>query len=204
VAHVLAGVENGKRRVPCLYDHDLQARAGDIRATFEDATINMGFWDPMSCHYYKRDLPPPGISSWTRLRLGWLDPAKVRTVKPGERAEAWLDPLENGTGRTLAIRISLSRTTYYLIENRQPLGFDRNLPGSGILIMYADDDVAECRHGQSPVKLANANPGVPHLEGAAFDVGRNDAFQDAGHRIAIRLLEKAGGSYRILIAPLNE
>jgi hypothetical protein len=48
--------------VPCLYDHDLQAKPGLMRKTFIDATINMGFWDPMSCHFYKRNLPPPGIS----------------------------------------------------------------------------------------------------------------------------------------------
>lgn len=32
------------------------------------------------------------------------------------------------------------------------------------LIMHADDSVAECRHGESPVKLVNANSSVPHLE----------------------------------------
>lgn len=26
---------------------------------------------------------PPGISSWTRLRLGWLDERRVEVVPPG-------------------------------------------------------------------------------------------------------------------------
>ncbi len=126
----------------------------------------------MSCHFYQRRLPPPGISAWTKIRLGWLDPSKIRTVRPGETREIPLGPLADGSWETLAIRIPLSASTYYLIENRQPLGyFDKHLPGSGVLILYADDRIPECRHGKAPVRLINADPFVDHLKGAAFDVG---------------------------------
>ena len=70
--------------VPCLYDHDLQAKPGPTREVFVDALIHMGFWDPMSCHYYQWNAPPMGISSWTRIRLGWIDPSRIKVVKPGE------------------------------------------------------------------------------------------------------------------------
>ena len=171
IAHILGGVKDGKRMVPCLYDHDLQAKPGDMRETFIDALINMGFWDTMSCHYYKRDMPPPGISSWTKLRLNWVDQSKIKVVKPGERAECLLGPLEDKDSEAVVIKIPISETSYYLVENRQPKGFDKNLPGSGVLIMYADDNIPECRHGRSPVKIMNADPKIPHLEGAAFDIG---------------------------------
>jgi M6 family metalloprotease-like protein len=199
VAHILGGVKDGKRMVPCLYDHDLQARPGPMRETFVDATINLGFWDPMSCHYYRRQIGPPGLTAWTKLRLGWLDSSKVSTVKAGERTEVLLGPLEEGRSSTLVVKIPLSRTTYYLVENRQPIGFDQGLPGSGVLIMYADDEVAECRHGQAPVKLVNANPSIPHLEGAAFDVATRASFQDDKRGVTIRLLEKTGGAYKVLV-----
>ena len=199
IAHILGGVKDGKRMVPCLYDHDLQAKAGDMRETFVDSIINMGFWDALSCHYYKRDMPPPGISSWTRMRLNWVDSSRVKAVKPGEKAEILLGPLEEKGSETLVIKIPISETTYYLIENRQPIGFDKNLPGSGVLIMFADDSIPECRHGKSPVKLIDANPKVPHLEGAAFDIGKKDSFYDEKNGIHIRLLKKSGDSYKILI-----
>jgi hypothetical protein len=200
VAHVIGGVmTDGKRAVPCLYDHDLQARPGPLRETFVDSVINMGFWDPMSCHYYKRDAPPPGISSWTKLRLGWMPDDKVAVVRPGETREILLGPLEDSRSGTLAIRIPLSATTYYLVENRQPIGADRVLPGSGVLIMRADDSIAECRHGRAPVKLVDADPSVPHLEGAAFDLGKRDRFTDTASGITIELLEKVGQSYRIRV-----
>jgi len=201
IAHILGGVKDGKRQVPCLYDHDLQAQPGPDREVAIQSLINVGFWDPMSCHYIEFGIPPPGITSWTRLRLGWLDPSKVRTVQKGERAEVVLGPLEDAGSETLAIRIPLTSTTYYLVENRQPIGVDRYLAGSGVLILYADDSIAECRHGQAPVKLMNAEPSVPNLDGAAFDVGAHDEFVDDRNGIRIRVAEKVGSSYRIVIGP---
>ena len=201
VAHILGGVQGGKRMVPCLYDHDLQAKPGPMRETFVDAIINMGFWDPMSCHFYKRELPPPGISAWTKMRLNWIDPSKIRIVEPGKTAEFILGPLEDGSSDVLVAKIPISESTYYLVENRQPIGFDENLPGSGVLISYADDRIAECRHGQAPVKLVNADPSVPHLEGAAFDIGRKDTFQDQRNGLKIQLKEKVNRAYRIRISP---
>lgn len=202
IAHILGGVQGGKRMVPCLYDHDLQAKPGPMRDTFEDATVNLGFWDPMSCHFYKRNLPPPGICSWTKMRLNWIDPGKIKVVKPGQKTELVLGPLEEGTSQILVVKIPITESTYYLIENRQPIGFDKNLPGSGVLIMFADDGVAECRHGKAPVKLLPADPAVPHLEGAAFDVGRKNFFEDRKNKFRIQLEDKAQGSYKILITPL--
>jgi immune inhibitor A len=201
VAHILGGVRDGKRMVPCLYDHDLQARPGPQREVFLGATINMGSWDPMSCHFYKWELPPPGLSSWTKLRLNWMNPSKVKVVKPGEKGEVLLGPLEDGKAETLAIKVPLSESTYYLIENRQPIGFDRNLPGSGVLVMYADDRIPECRHGKSPVKLVNADPKIPRLDGAVFDMGKKENFIDGKNGLQIRLDEKVGNSYKIQISP---
>jgi len=199
IAHILGGVQGGKRMVPCLYDHDLQAKPGPMRETAVDAMIHMGFWDPMSCHYYQRMSPPPGISSWTKLRLGWIPASKIQVVRPGERREVVLGPLEDGSTDTLVVKIPIAQGRYYLVENRQPVGFDRFLPGAGVMILYADDSIAECRQGKGPVKLMNADPAVPHLEGAAFDIGKKDLFQDGPNRIGIRLLEKVGRSYRLQV-----
>ena len=200
IAHILGGVSGGKRMVPCLYDHDLQAKPGPLREAAIGAMINMGFWDPMSCHYRERGMPPPGISSWTKMRLNWIDQSKIRIIKPAENAEFNLGPLEDGSSEVLVAKIPISETTYYLIENRQPIGFDKTLPGSGVLIMYADDSVPECRHGKAPVRLVNADPSVPHLEGAAFDIGKKDSFRDDRNGIRIQLKEKTGRSYKILVS----
>lgn len=201
VAHILGGVKGGRRVLPCLYDHDLQARPGPLRETFAEAIVNLGYWDPMSCHFYRREIPPPGVTAWTRLRLGWLPESKVRTVRPGQTEELLLGPLADPAAGILAVRIPLSATTSYLIENRQPLGFDRHLPGSGVLVMRTDDSVGECRHGRSPVRLVDADPSAPRLTGAAFDAGARNTFTDRGNNVKIQVLEQVGGAFRLRISP---
>ena len=82
----------------------------------------------------------------------------------------------------------------------QPIGCDRVLPGSGVLIMYADERIAECRRGMAPVRLVNADPSIPRLEGAAFDVGGKDSFQDKRNRVSIQLRAKIGASYKVRVS----
>jgi hypothetical protein len=204
VAHVWGGVSAGKRVLPCLYDHDIQEKHPTHDTGIAEALINMGYWDPLSCHFYKRNIPPPGISSWTKLRLGWIAQEKVRVVDPEHVSEIVLGPLEAGSSETLVIKIPLTGSKFYLIENRQPIGsFDPYLPGKGVLIMYADDSVEECRYGKSPVRLMNADPAVPYLQGAAFNLPGKGVFTDKKNDIGIRIIEKIDDSYRIRISKIR-
>lgn len=199
-AHVLGGVVDGKRQVPCLYDHDLQEKYPTRDRGFARAMINMGFWDPMSCHFYEYRSPPPGLSSWTKIRLGWLPPEKIKVVNPDIPSETLLVPLEDGSSGTLAVRVRLSPMRYILIENRQPLGaFDSVLPKHGVLIMQANDSIAECRYGKAPVRLVDANPDKEFMLGAAFDLPGVSSYIDTENKIEIKLLEKLGKSYRVSV-----
>ena len=201
IGHIWGGVSGGRRVLPCLYDHDIQAKHPTGDTGFAEALINMGYWDPLSCHFYKRNVPPPGISSWTKLRLGWILQEKVRVVDPKQASEIVLGPLEDGSSETLVIKIPLTESRFYLIENRQPIGnFDSHLPGKGILIMYADDRIEECRYGNAPVRLMNADPAVPYLQGAAFNLPGKEVFIDKENSIEIRIIEKIGNSYRIRVS----
>ena len=204
IGHIWGGVSSGRRVFPCLYDHDIQAKHPTGDTGFAEALINMGYWDPLSCHFYKRNVPPPGISSWTKLRLGWIPQEKMRVADPRQASEIVLGPLEDGSSETLVIKIPLTESKYYLIENRQPIGhFDSHLPGKGILIMYADDRIEECRYGNAPVRLMNAEPAVPYLQGAAFDLPGKEVFTDKENGIEIRIIEKIGDSYRIRISKIR-
>ena len=203
-AHVWGGVQNGKRVVPCLYDHDIQQKHPTRDKGWENALINMGYWDPMSCHMISPGSPPPGISSWTKIRLGWLGTDKIMEADADMSPEIVLAPLEDGSSDVLAVKIPLTDETYYLIENRQKIGsYDSQLPGEGVLIMYADDRIAECRHGRAPVKLINADPKVPWLNGAAFSLPNKPKFVDSANNIQIALVEKIGSSYKIKISRMK-
>lgn len=199
-AHVWGGVQDGKRVLPCLYDHDLQERYPTRDRGWEKALINMGYWDPMSCHMISFDVPPPGISSWTRIRLGWLPREKIAVMNPDENREIVLGPLAEKSSGVLALKIPLTEHTYYLVENRRKTGtFDSVLPGEGVLVMYCDDRIAECRHGKAPVKLRNADPRVPGLRGAAFRLPDRPTFTDRENGIEITLVEETGHSCTIRV-----
>jgi M6 family metalloprotease-like protein len=199
ITHMLGGVADGQRLTPCLYDHDIQALGKDVE-DWPGCLVNMGYWDPLSSHFpYDKTLPPAGFSSWTKLRLGWIDSARIALVTPGETAIVRLDPLADPASGTVVIKIPLTERTYYLIENRQPINSDVNLPAAGVLVLYADDSVGECRHGAAPVKAADANPQTPYLLGAAFSLEGARVFVDPTWNVAVVLLTQDGSSYDVLI-----
>ena len=81
--------------------------------------------------------------------------------------------------------------------------FDSHLPGHGVLILFADERVAECRQGKTPVKLMNARPEVPYLQGAAYNLPGAARFVDEKNNLEITLVEKIGNAYKLRIAPLR-
>jgi M6 family metalloprotease-like protein len=197
MAHIMGGVQGGRRVLPCLYDHDLQAQSGPFRDHYQFYLINVGFFDPMSCHFYELRQGPPGVCAWTKLRLGWIEPGKIVQVSRGASKTVQLAPLSTGKSRVLGIRLPIDENTYYLVENRQPIGPDKNLPSHGVLISCCDDRIAECRHGKSPIKLVNADPSVPELRGAPFTLEGKNIYRDEKRGISIRLVAKRGDSYKI-------
>ena len=64
----------------------------------------------------------------------------------------------------------------------------------------------KARYGEAPVKIVDADPSVPQLEGAAFDIGegKRDTFTDEEHNVTIKLLEKTDHSYEILITTAQQ
>jgi hypothetical protein len=157
----------------------------------------MGPWDIMSEHFVKREEPPPGISSFTKIRLGWISPEQVLLVKPGETAYRVLSPLSQ-RGSTLAVKVPLKGGRYYLVENRQPIGYDRALPDSGILILKVDPNLAE---GYGTVRVMDADKDSPHFSHATFRLDRNkrNIFLDKGANVTIIPLWMEAKSQAVLI-----
>lgn len=197
--HMLGGRVDKQRLTPCLYDHELQAKHPHY-PDFANALINLGYWDPLSSHVpYKYELPPTGLSSWTKMRLNWIDSAKIALVKAGDTATVKLDPLSDRNAATLVIKIPITDKTYYLVENRQKIDSDANCPTTGVLVLYADDSILECRQGKAPVRIMDANPSVPYMNDATFDIGKKDRYVDTKNNVAVVLQKKDGLSYQIQI-----
>ncbi|MEW5722860.1 MAG: hypothetical protein AB1896_07115 [Thermodesulfobacteriota bacterium] len=200
LAHILGGVEGGRRVLPCLYDHDLQGQKGTFRGKYQFYLINVGYFDPMSCHFVQLDQAPPGLCAWSKLRLGWIEPGQVVEAPAGATRDISLGPLASAQSQVLAVKVPLTSSTYYLLENRQPAGVDQVLPAKGLLIYYCDDSIDECRHGRSPVKLIDADPSVPELKGAPFTLTGRPEYVDDRNSLRVRVLSEKGTLLQVRVA----
>ena len=163
----------------------------------------MGPWDIMSQHFIERTRPPQGISSFTKIRLGWISPDQVILVHPGGTRCAFLCPLSKG-GTTLALKIPLSPKQggawrhFYLVENRQPVGCDLLLPDRGLLILKVDLD---SREGSGTVRVMDADPDSPYFSHATFTLEGNKkkAFIDKEGHVAVIPLWHEKGQQGVLV-----
>lgn len=195
--HALGGVQDGRRLAQCLYDFDRQSDTSAGMPSFDHHAVYMGPWDIMSQHFVRRGEPPPGLSSFTRIRLGWITTDQARQVRAGENALVTLAPLTQGSG-TLAIKIPIAEGQHYLIENRQATGFDRVLPDTGLLVLRVNPRADE---GHGTVQVMNAAPATPRFARATFklDDDARNRFVDARNRVAVIPLWKEGDALAVLV-----
>lgn len=165
LAHALGGVVQGKRPLPDLYDTVLQGKIGPLTPeAYPKYTVFMGPWDVMSRHFVGGRRPVPGMSSFTRLRMGWIADEQIADVAPGETRTVALAPLAGGRG-TLVVRIHGPRRTYHLLEYRRPMPGDPVPPATGLLVLRVDESAED---GDGIVRVVDADPRVPDFGAATF------------------------------------
>jgi immune inhibitor A len=88
---------------------------------------------------------PPHMEAWSKLQLGWVDATTIDQTTLGVRV-----PAVNDEPLVVKIPAVIGKPQeYYLLENRQRVGFDAELPGSGILVWHVDESVTGFRTAQS-------------------------------------------------------
>ena len=78
---------------------------------------------------------PTGYSAHERWLMGWLTPIELT----GQTVVTDMPALAD-EGRAYLIRNDGHAAEYYIVENRQPTGWDASLPGSGLLVFHIDYD----------------------------------------------------------------
>jgi hypothetical protein len=78
---------------------------------------------------------PTHMTSYEKLQLGWIGNEIV--VPSALNQVLTLEPVQSSEQ---VLRIRLSQTEYLLVENRQQIGFDLNLPSSGVLVFHVDPE----------------------------------------------------------------
>ena len=110
----------------------------DLYTTKGQTHKTLGSWDILDYGPYNNDMnTPPAYSAYERFMMGWLTP---RLIVDAENVE-----LEELQASNSALLISSSDqhnligndpkpTTFYLLENRQQVGWDKYLPGHGLML----------------------------------------------------------------------
>jgi M6 family metalloprotease-like protein len=78
------------------------------------------------------------MDAWHRCYMGWANPVVVTT-----RSVCMIYCAESSSSTDTVYKIWIRQPSeYFLVENRQKLGWDSGLPGSGLLIYHIDESVA--------------------------------------------------------------
>jgi immune inhibitor A len=78
---------------------------------------------------------PANLDAWSKIRLGWATPI----VPIPNLTEVTLPP-SSSFPVIYKLPLAGGPNEYFLLENRQPLGFDAALRGSGLLIWHIDEN----------------------------------------------------------------
>lgn len=103
----------------------------DLYATNYCGAITMGDWDVMDHGSYNNDgYTPPLYSAYERYALGWIEPRVIS-------GDATIT-LRDITGNTACLIPTAKETEFYMLENRQQTGWNRFVPGHGMLVWHVD------------------------------------------------------------------
>jgi len=169
--------------LPDLYDY-----SSTDPYSFIDGWDEMGYDDAQ--HF----------SSWSKMQLGWIQPSRITTFT-GSTVTATISRIEYSTGGCLALKILTSSNIYYLVETRQKVGFDVNIPSNapdhGVLITKIDESKGS---GQGIVRLVDANPSTQSgFDGdAVWQVGQTS--QIPTYRFQVSVQSWMGTGFTITVA----
>ncbi len=113
--------------LPDLYDYDYGAGASQ----------GMGNWSLMASGSYNGNSASPAhFDAWCKYFLGWIDPVEItESVRDYEFEESFT----SGFVAKLWRDGNYYGPEYFLIENRQKKGFDKYIPGEGLMIYHIDE-----------------------------------------------------------------
>lgn len=179
-----------------------------------------GGWAPNPTVGVPSGLLPTNFGAWPRYALGWVDPLVV--TKPESllilRASE-IDTTQYGLAGQTMIKIPVSASEFFLVENRQqdirnrdtvyvdvedgvPISIDYGeydffLPGSGILVWHVDDNILNTFWSTDEVQINPKHKGVDLEEADGiqhFDAWyRGDSLEYYGSRFDAFQLDDSSG-----------
>jgi len=156
---------------PFCHEHGHTLGLPDLYNTTSATFSGVGNWDLMAGGVYGGDGQnadsPTLPGAWSRAYLGWLPPAVVSTEGP-----VTLPPVETTPGTLKLWSEGRPDYEYDLLEDRQPTGWDRWLPGGGLLVWHIDERVI-----QNGLPYNTVDQGIPFGVAVVEADGASDLAQ---------------------------
>jgi len=165
-------------------------------------TVFVGQWDQMSAAFSMWR----HFSAWCKIKMGWIQSHGMVETRRGQTANVTLDPLSVAGSGVYALKIILTEKMYYLVEVRQKIGYDRNLPDSGVVIYLVDESKGR-RADESPLIVQDATPDTATLDDSAYDLRerRPAGFFDRGYDVSVVIVRRRAPtwmSYMLFTGPV--
>jgi len=157
--------------LPDLYDYDYDSQG-------------TGNWDLMAGGSWNNGgLSPAHPIGWCKLKLGWVNPVSIFNaqqnviIKPyASNDQVYKLPIKNANSKE-----------YFLLENRKQSGFDKYLPGEGLIITHIDENQTNNNDQDHYLVDVEQCDGMFHLNknvnrgdgGDPYPCGSNAAFTDS-------------------------
>ena len=159
--------------LPDLYDTD-----GSSEGIGNWSVMAGGVWNRVT----RSGDSPALMDPWSKYFLGWVTPTPVSGSLTNQSIPA------SATNATIYQFLTGSPSAggeYFLLENRQKIGYDTGLPGAGLLLWHIDESQTtnenECIPGGSPACNAATHYKVAVLQADnAFNLERNQNRGDGG------------------------
>jgi M6 family metalloprotease-like protein len=162
--------------LPDLYDVSLSSTGSDLSSW---SLMAGGTWNGINGH------SPASFDAWSKIQLGWITPIVLKS----DVANKTIPPSYNSGVVYKLWKKGVLGKEYFLVENRQNIGFDTALPGSGLLIYHVDDNKRTTDNTEQLFRCINhsnwlcgAQHGLIALEQAdgLFELEKDFDIGDAG------------------------
>lgn len=119
----------------------------------------IGDWSLMALGVYNGNpagSQPAHLDPWSKSFLGWISPLMVEATLNNRQ----IMPIEKSGGLVYQLLEGNPLSgEYYLVENRQQIGFDAGLPASGLMIWHIDGDMVAKKLVSNTVDNSECYPG---------------------------------------------
>jgi len=150
--------------LPDLYDTDYSSSGAGRWALMASGSYNGG------------SRKPSQFIAWSKMKLGWLNPV----TPTANRIDAEIPAVEWNPVAYRLWRHGNIGSEYFIVENRQQVGFDEFIPGSGLLIWHIDDNVYGNSNEWHPQVFLEQADGRFHLQYGNGSGNAGDAYPGEG------------------------